>query len=226
MMCSWLWCWPLPVLALLLLFAFPRPLIGLLSLVPALAGTGAAIFVYSLFHSSISIMVLGFGGAIISITVDHGIAYLLFLDRNRTTRGKDASHEVRAIGIMAVITSIGAFLILSYSGFPIFAELGQFTALGILFSFLFVHSIFPRIFPVMTPGNSRVLLLRRPCQYSVQQRQTWSNCRPPAVFGSSFFRQATLSRKFKHHEHGKRCNPCRRCNCSPGSGETLENGSF
>jgi uncharacterized protein len=148
-------------IALLLLFAFPRPLIGLLSLVPALAGTGAAIFVYSLFHASISIMVLGFGGAIISITVDHGIAYLLFLDRDRTTRGKDASHEVRAIGIMAVITSIGAFLTLSYSGFPIFAELGQFTALGILFSFLFVHSIFPRIFPVMTPGSNRVLVLRR-----------------------------------------------------------------
>lgn len=148
-------------IALLLLFAFPRPLIGLLSLVPALAGTGAAIFVYSLFHTSISIMVLGFGGAIISITVDHGIAYLLFLDRNRTTTGKEASHEVRAVGILAVITSIGAFLTLSFSGFPVFAELGQFTALGILFSFAFVHSVFPRIFPTMVPGKNRVLVLHR-----------------------------------------------------------------
>lgn len=147
-------------IGILLLFAFPRPLLGLLSLVPALAGTGAALFVYSLFHSSISIMVLGFGGAIISITVDHGIAYLLFLDRDCQTRGKDASHEVYAIGIMAVVTSIGAFLILSSSGFLIFAELGQFTALGILFSFLFVHSIFPKIFPVMPPGSSRALPLR------------------------------------------------------------------
>ena len=144
----------------LLLFAFPRPLLGLLSLVPALAGTGTALFVYSLFHSSISIMVLGFGGAVISITVDHGIAYLLFLDRDRQTKGKDASHEVYAIGIMAVVTSIGAFLILSSSGFLIFAELGQFTALGILFSFLFVHSIFPKIFPLMPPGSSRALPLR------------------------------------------------------------------
>ena len=144
----------------LLLFAFPRPLLGLLSLVPALAGTGAALFVYSLFHSSISIMVLGFGGAVISITVDHGIAYLLFLDRNRQTKGKDASREVYAIGLMAVVTSIGAFLILSSSGFLIFAELGQFTALGILFSFLFVHSIFPKIFPVMPAGSGRALPLR------------------------------------------------------------------
>ncbi len=147
-------------IALLLLFSFPRPLIGLLSLVPALAGLAAALFVYSLFHSSISIMVLGFGGAIISITVDHGIAYLLFLDRPCETRGKEASHEVRAIGIMAVITTIGAFLILGLSGFPIFTELGQFAALGTLFTFLFVHSVFPKIFPTMPPGSNRALPLR------------------------------------------------------------------
>jgi len=148
-------------IGLLLLLSFSRPLIGLLSLVPALAGTSAALFVYSLFHSSISIMVLGFGGAIISITVDHGIAYLLFLDRPHATKGKEASIEVRAIGIMAVITTIGAFLILGFSGFPIFTELGRFTALGILFSFLFVHSVFPRIFSTMPPGNKRALPLRR-----------------------------------------------------------------
>lgn len=147
-------------IGLLLLFAFPRPLIGLLSLIPALAGAGIAIFVYSLLHPSISIMVLGFGGAVISITVDHGIAYLLFLDRSCETRGKDASIEVRAIGIMAVITSIGAFLILSFSGFPVFVQLGQFTALGIFFSFIFVHSVFPRIFKTMPPGSSRNLPLR------------------------------------------------------------------
>ncbi len=148
-------------IGLLLFFAFPRPWIGLLSLVPALAGMGTALFVYSLFHSSISIMVLGFGGAIISITVDHGIVYLLFLDRPHETTGKDASHEVVSIGTMAVVTTIGAFLILSYSGFPIFKELGQFTALGIFFSFLFVHWVFPRIFPIMPPGSCRELPLRR-----------------------------------------------------------------
>jgi predicted exporter/SAM-dependent methyltransferase len=147
-------------IALLLLVSFPRPLIGLLSLVPALAGTSAALFVYSLLHAGISIMVLGFGGALISITVDHGIAYLLFLDRPHETTGREASHEVRAVGIMAVVTTIGAFLILGLSGFPIFTELGQFTALGILFSFLFVHFVFPRIFPTMPPGSGRALPLQ------------------------------------------------------------------
>ena len=148
-------------IALLLLISFPRPLIGLLSLVPALAGMAAALFVYSLFHSSISIMILGFGGAIISITVAHGIAYLLFLDMPRKTDGKKAAREVWAVGLMAVLTTIGAFLVLCFSGFPVFVQLGQFAALGILFSFLFVHLVFPRIFSAMPPAGSRVMPLQR-----------------------------------------------------------------
>ena len=148
-------------------------------------------------------MVLGFGGAIISITVDHGIAYLLFLDRNHQTKGKDAAHEVYAIGIMAVITSIGAFLILSSSGFLIFAELGQFTALGILFSFLFVHSIFPRIFPVMPPGNSRALPLRGLVNilYNTgnqvpMQRLSW-------LIVLLFFAKPQFQVSLAQHEHGE-----------------------
>ena len=141
-------------IAALLLLAFPRPLIGLLALLPALAGTAAALFVYSLFNESISIMALGFGGGVISITVDHGIAYLLFLDRPEETSGKYASREVWAVGLLAVLTTIGAFIVLSFSGFLIFQQLGIFTAMGIGFSFLFVHAVFPRIFPSMPPARS------------------------------------------------------------------------
>jgi predicted exporter/SAM-dependent methyltransferase len=148
-------------IALLLFLSFSRPLIGLMSLVPALAGTAAALFVYSLFRSSISIMVLGFGGALISITVDYGITYLLFLDRPHESSGKEAAHEVRVVGIMATVTTIVAFMVLSFSGFPIFAELGVFSTMGVVFSFLFVHTVFPKIFPVMPPGTDRVLPLQR-----------------------------------------------------------------
>jgi predicted exporter/SAM-dependent methyltransferase len=147
-------------IGLLLTVSFSRPVIGLLSLVPALAGTGIALFVYSLLSSTISIMVLGFGGAVISITVDHGIAFLLFLDRPHTTSGKEAATEVRAVGMMAVLTTIGAFLTLSFSGFPLFTQLGSFTALGVLFSFLYVHTILPRVLPVLPAGSQQ----RKPLQ--------------------------------------------------------------
>jgi len=149
-------------IAALLLLAFPRPLIGLLALLPALAGTTMALFVYSLFNETISVMALGFGGAVISITVDHGIAYLLFLDRPEETSGKYASREVWAVGLLAVLTTIGAFLVLSFCGFLIFKQLGIFTAMGIAFSFLFVHTVFPIIFPTMPPARtSRGLPLKR-----------------------------------------------------------------
>jgi len=145
---------------LLLILAFPRPYLGLLSLLPAIAGSMIAFFVFSMLHKSISLMVLGFGGAIISISVDHGIAYLLFLDRPHTTYGRDASREVRAVGLVAALTTAGAFAALTISGFPILEQLGQFTALGILFSFIFVHVVFPLIFPEMPPARSRTLPLQ------------------------------------------------------------------
>jgi predicted exporter len=139
-------------IAVLLLLAFPRPLIGLLALLPALVGTITAFFAFS----------LGFGGAVISITVDHGIAYLLFLDRPVETFGRDASREVWSLGLLAALTTVGAFLVLSISGFLIFKQLGIFTAMGIGFSFLFVHLVFPRIIPSLPPARTtRELPLRR-----------------------------------------------------------------
>lgn len=142
-------------IAMLLLVAFPRPFVGLLALVPALVGTTTAFFVFSLIRPSISIMALGFGGAIISITVDHGIAFLLFLDRPEQTFGRDASREVWAVGLLAMLTTVGAFTVLSLSGFEIFEQLGIFTAMGIAFSFLFVHTIFPRIFIGLPPAAAK-----------------------------------------------------------------------
>ena len=135
--------WATLGILLLLLAAFSRPLAGLLALLPALFGTVTAFFVFSLLHDSISIMVLGFGGAIISITVDHGIAYMLYVDGDEGRTA--AAREIRSVGLLAVLTSVGAFGVLAFSGFAVFEQLGQFTAMGIGFSFLFVHAVLPRL---------------------------------------------------------------------------------
>ncbi|MFW6284523.1 MAG: MMPL family transporter, partial [Desulfosalsimonas sp.] len=146
-------------IAVLLMLAFPRPAIGLLAFVPAVFGTLAALVVYALVHESITIMALGFGGAIVAITVDHGISYLLFADRPHETTGRHASGEVRAVGLAAAVTSAGAFFLLVFSGFPILAEIGQFAALGILFSFLFVHTGFPLLMPGLKAARRKQRLL-------------------------------------------------------------------
>jgi len=140
-------------IAILLIIAFPRPYIGLLSFLPAVAGTLVAFFLFSLFNKSISALTIGFGGAIISITVDHGIAYLLFLDRHHKTSGREAAREVWAVGLLSTLTTVGAFLVLCISGFPILAQIGQFAAFGIACSFLFVHTVFPMMFPSMPPAK-------------------------------------------------------------------------
>ena len=149
-------------IVLLLLVGFPRPLIGLLSLLPAFAGTMMAIFVYSLFHPSISLLAIGFGGAIISFTVDYGIAYLLFLDRPHETRGLEATKEVWSLGLLAMMTTAVSFAFLSWSGFPALMEIGQFAALGVIFTYIFVHAVFPLVFPVVPPAKrpSRLPLQR------------------------------------------------------------------
>jgi uncharacterized protein len=144
--------------ALLLLGAFPRPLIGLLALLPAFAGTMFAVFVYSLFNKSISLLAVGFGGAIVSFTVDYGIAYLLFLDRRHETKGFEASREVWSLGLIAMLTTAVSFAALSLSGFPALAEIGLFSALGVVFTYIFVHAILPLIFPSMPAAGSAPFL--------------------------------------------------------------------
>jgi predicted exporter len=139
--------WATIGIGVLLIAGFSRPFVGLMALLPALAGMVMAFFVFSLIHDSISIMVLGFGGAIVSITVDHGIAYLLFRERGDRQDGSHASREIRAVGLLAVVTSVGAFGVLAFSGFAVFEQLGLFTAMGIGFAFIFVHTMFPRILP-------------------------------------------------------------------------------
>ncbi len=142
----------------LLLLSFPRPLLGLLALLPSAAGTMLALFVYSLFHPSITLMAIGFGSAIISFTVDYGITYLLFLDRPHETHGLEATKEVWPLGLLAMLTTAVSFAFLAVTGFTVLAEIGEFTALGVVFTYIFVHVIYPVIFPTLPPARGESLL--------------------------------------------------------------------
>ncbi|MDA8125215.1 MAG: methyltransferase domain-containing protein [Deltaproteobacteria bacterium] len=139
-------------IALLLILTFPRPLIGLLALIPSTVGALFALLVCSFFFPSLSILAVSFGGAIMAFTVDLGITYLLFLDRPATVSGMQAAREVQTGEILAALTTVGGFLLLLLSRFQVMAEIGLFAALGAAFAFAFVHWVFPRIFPVMPPA--------------------------------------------------------------------------
>ncbi len=141
-------------IALLLLVSFPRPWLGVFALLPAVAGGCLALFTYALVEGEISALALGFGGALISITVDQGAVYLLFVDRQTRTAGHRAAREVFSIGSLSTLVNIGAFLSLRLTGFRVLGQIGLFAALGIFFSYLFVHLVFPHIFPAV-PAATR-----------------------------------------------------------------------
>lgn len=145
-------------IVLLLLTCFPRPLLGLLALIPAAAGGVVALFVYALLVGRISAVALGFGGALISISVDHGIAYLLFLNEEGRNPGHRAAKKVWAVGLIAALTTVCAFLTLTISGFPLLAQVGLFAATGVAASFAFVHLVFPHVFADLRPVRRSPLL--------------------------------------------------------------------
>lgn len=137
--------WATVGIGALLLAAFSHPLAGLLALLPALFGTVTAFFIFSLIHDSISILVLGFGGLIVAITMDHGIGCMRLIDSGVNNGGKHAAREIRAIGLPGALVAIGAFGVLAFSGVDVFEQLGCFAAMGVGFSFLFSQTVFPRI---------------------------------------------------------------------------------
>ena len=57
------------------------------------------------------------------------------------------------MGLLAMLTTAVSFAFLSVSGFPALMQIGQFAALGVLFTYIFVHVFFPLIFPVMPPAK-------------------------------------------------------------------------
>ena len=160
-------------IALLLLLCFPRPWLGLLALLPALAGLSFGLLIFSLFERRISGLALGFGGALVSITVDHGVAFLLFLDQPRVTSGKEAARKLWAVGLFATLTTVGAFSVLTLSGFPILKQVGLLAALGVGLAFLFVHTVLPLVFPAMPAARRGALLPLQPLLARLTSGRSW-----------------------------------------------------
>ena len=82
----------------------------------------------------------------------------MFLDRPHETHGLEATKEVWLLGLLAMLTTAVSFAFLAVTGFTALAQVGEFTALGVLFTYIFVHVIYPLIFPTMPPAKGKSLL--------------------------------------------------------------------
>jgi predicted exporter/SAM-dependent methyltransferase len=159
----------------LALLSFRRLWLGLLSIVPAMAGTMLAVFVYALTRDSIFAVTMGFGGALIGIAVDHGMAYVILLDRPFDTKGGEVAKEVWAVSSMTVMATVIALLSLMVTGIPLFVELGLFSALGVGLSALFVHLFFPILFPSLKGSRKeKTLWMERFMDWLVKSSSWWT----------------------------------------------------
>ena len=89
----------------------------------------------------------------ISFTVDYGIAYMLFLDRRHETKGMDTTKEVWGLGLLAMLTTAISFAFLFISSFSALEQIGYFAPMGVAFTYIFVHILFPVVIPVMPPAR-------------------------------------------------------------------------
>ena len=159
----------------LVLLSFRRPWLGLLSAVPAAAGTMLAVFVYALTGEALFSVAMGFGGALIGIAVDHGLAYVILLDRPGGTEARSASRDVWAVGSLPLLSALAALLSLTAMPIPLFAQVGLFAALGVGLSALFAHLFFPLLLPRLKASKKqRPLPLERLMDRIVARSSGWT----------------------------------------------------
>ena len=159
----------------LVLLSFRRPWLGLLSAVPATAGTMLAVFVYALTGEAIFSVAMGFGGALIGIAVDHGLAYVILLDRPGGTEARSVSRDVWAVGSLPLLSALAALLSLTAIRIPLFAQVGLFAALGVGLSALFAHLFFPLLLPRLKASKrEKPLPLERLMDWVIGTSSWWS----------------------------------------------------
>jgi SAM-dependent methyltransferase len=130
-----------------LLALFSRPAIGLLALLPALAGTSVALFLFSWNHAQISGLVVWFGGVIVAVALGHGVWFLLLGGSRPEPESRRPAREMWIVGLPAVLAAIIAFGALTAAESAVIEQLGAIGALSIAVSFGFTLILLPRILP-------------------------------------------------------------------------------
>ncbi len=148
----------LPVAVLLIfvicLSVYRRISFGFLTLIPTVLGIGATMALFTCF-GKLSIIIIGFGAALLGITVDYAIHYLYQVDD--CPEDTDPVKTLTGPVFASAFTTSGAFLVLILAGIPRLAQLGMVTATGIIFVALLSLVILP-VF-ITTP---RVVSNRKP----------------------------------------------------------------
>ncbi|MDO9433893.1 MMPL family transporter [Hydrogenophaga sp.] len=128
------------ILAVMLGFVYRRGRLMLLTLVPVLSGTLAAIVTVGLVHGTVFGITVGFGAALIGEAVDYAIYYFVQSGRQGTKSWREQYWPTIRLGVLTSVLGFGALL---FSGFPGLAQLGLYAISGILAAALVTRYLLP-----------------------------------------------------------------------------------
>jgi predicted exporter len=130
------------ILAVLLGFVYRRARLMLLTLVPVLSGTLAAIVTVGLVHGTVFGITVGFGAALIGEAVDYAIYYFVQSGRTGATSWREQYWPTIRLGVLTSVLGFGALL---FSGFPGLAQLGLYAISGVITAALVTRFLLPHL---------------------------------------------------------------------------------
>lgn len=123
-----------------LFFVYRSPRLMTLGLLPVVSGALAGIVAVSLAYGTVFGITVGFGSALIGEAVDYSIYYFVQSGRLGVDPWRARFWPTIRLG---VLTSVGGFAALLFSGFPGLAQLGLYALSGVLTAALVTRYILP-----------------------------------------------------------------------------------
>ncbi len=130
------------ILAVMLGFVYRRARLMLLTLVPVLSGTLAAIVTVGLVHGTVFGITVGFGAALIGEAVDYAIYYFVQSGRQGAKSWREQYWPTIRLGVLTSVLGFGALL---FSGFPGLAQLGLYAISGVLAAAVVTRFLLPHL---------------------------------------------------------------------------------
>lgn len=125
-----------------LLFVYRSARLLTLGLLPVVSGALAGIVAVSLAYGTVFGITVGFGSALIGEAVDYSIYYFVQSGRLGAAEWRARFWPTIRLG---VLTSVGGFSALLFSGFPGLAQLGLYSLSGVLTAALVTRFILPAL---------------------------------------------------------------------------------
>ncbi len=143
------------IIILILLLAYRRPVAVVVAFLPLALGGLAGLATIALLFGKVHGITLAFGFTLLGVAIDYPLHYLSHTRRNSAAASPDSIWPTMRLG---VISSLAAFLAIAAGGSLGLAQMGLFSAVGIVVAYFATRSLMPQLLPFAAekPGAEQV----------------------------------------------------------------------